>query len=108
MFKILQLGNTTASKTKTTPTDLAVYPLGHDRMKAQITHAVSEALTLRQVIDRYELPVKVKFADPHVHFALGDDRTRSLSTLKIVTVHEEPYFLANTIAQGNNNNNKYK
>ena len=63
--------------------------------------AVSEALTLRQVVDRYDLPVEVKFADPHMHSDLGDgDRTRRLSKLKVIAVHEEPYFLANTIVQG--------
>ena len=62
---------------------------------------VSEALTLRQVVDKYDLPVKVKFADPHVHFDLGDgEHTRSLSKLKVIAVNDEPYFLANTIAQG--------
>ncbi|KAK7088013.1 hypothetical protein V1264_021991 [Littorina saxatilis] len=60
----------------------------------------SESFTLRQIAEKYSLPVKVVFSDDHVHFDSDNDHSRSLVSLTIIKVHSETYFVANTIANG--------
>ncbi|XP_076437699.1 uncharacterized protein LOC143276918 [Babylonia areolata] len=66
---------------------------------AQSTSTV--ALTIGEIVEQYNLPVKIRLADAHMRFNFGtENATRSLSTLKIIRQHEESYFLANTVVEG--------
>lgn len=66
--------------------------IGHDRTKS---------FKLGQIVKNHKLPVKnVEFADPQVHFDLGDNSTHTFKKLNVIRVYDESYFLANTMAQG--------